>query len=110
MSQTAQQNAPAFVFQEHLEYDGEQYDLVFDPGNPQRAQVIPNYETMIPQPSSVIQKFDLPGVGKRWMAIIDAMTPAQSSAGRGKALSVLSHLLGSKRTAPRHDSESFGRR
>ena len=34
MSQTAQQNAPAFVFQEHLEYDGEQYDLVFDPGNP----------------------------------------------------------------------------
>ena len=93
MSQTAQQNAPAFVFQEHLEYDGEQYDLVFDPGNPQRAQVIPNYETMIPQPSSVIQKFDLPGVGKRWMAIIDAMTPAQSSEQTGGLPAVERHYL-----------------
>lgn len=77
MSQTTQETQTS-PFREHLEYDGEQYDLVFDPGNPQRAQVIPNYEAMFPQQTSVIQKCELPGVGIRWVAIIDAVTPAQS--------------------------------
>lgn len=72
------QNTSTFQFQEQLEYDGEHYDLVYDPGNPQRAQVIPNYEAMFPQQTSVLQECELPGVGQRWVAIIDAVTPAQS--------------------------------
>ena len=73
-----QQKIPEFRCQEHLVYDGEHYDLVYDPGNPQRAQVIPNYEAMFPQQTSVIQECELPGLGQRWMAIVDAVTPAQS--------------------------------
>lgn len=77
MSQTPQ-NAPEFHFPERMEYDGEHYDLVYDPGNPQRPQVIPNYQAMFPQETSAIEQFTWPGQGQLWLAIIDALSPAQS--------------------------------
>lgn len=66
-----------FRFPESLKLDGKTLHLVYDPGNPQRAQALPNYEVMIPLPSSTTQEVELPGVGKKWVAIVDAKSPAQ---------------------------------
>lgn len=67
-----------FHFPETLSLNGKTFHLVFDPGNPQRAQAVPNYDVMIPLATSVTQEIDLPGVGKKWLAIVDAKSPAQS--------------------------------
>lgn len=66
-----------FRFPESLRLNGKMLHLVYDPGNPQRAQALPNYEVMIPLPSSTTQEVELPGVGKKWVAIVDAKSPAQ---------------------------------
>ena len=66
-----------------LKVDGKTLHLIYDPGNSQRAQALPNYDVMIPLPSSTTQEVVLPGVGKKWVAIVDAKSPAQPMLGRG---------------------------
>lgn len=86
MSETTQQTqAKQFHFPETLNLDGEQYTLMYDPGNPQRPQVLPNYRAMLPQPSSCCQQVELPGLGRKWMTIIDAVIPAQAMTQTGGA-------------------------
>lgn len=68
-----------FHFPENITLDGERYALVYDPGNPSRAQVLPNYKAMFVQPTSVCEPMELQGLGKKWLAILDAVTPAMTA-------------------------------
>lgn len=94
MNDTTQQpQAKQFHFRETLNLDGEQYTLMYDPGNPQRPQVLPNYPAMLPQSSSCCQKIALPGVGEKWITIIDAVLPAQTMAQTGGAPAIERRFL-----------------
>lgn len=66
-----------FTFPEALNFGGKRLRLIYDPGNPQRAQALPNFGLMVPLPTSATQEVELPGLGKKWLAIIDAKSPAQ---------------------------------
>lgn len=68
-----------FHFPENIMLDGERYALVYDPGNQSRAQVIPNYKAMFVQPSSTCESIELQGLGKKWLAILDAVLPAMTA-------------------------------
>ena len=81
-----------FRFPETLKVDGKTLHLIYDPGNSQRAQALPNYDVMIPLPSSTTQEVELPGVGKKWVAIVDAKSPAQPMQPGGRPSIEMSYL------------------
>lgn len=81
-----------FRFPETLKVDGKTLHLIYDPGNSQRAQALPNYDVMIPLPSSTTQEVVLPGVGKKWVAIVDAKSPAQPMQPGGRSSIEMSYL------------------
>lgn len=68
-----------FRFPENITLDGERYALVYDPGNPSRAQVLPNYKAMFVQPTSACEPVELQGLGKKWLAVLDTVIPAMTA-------------------------------
>lgn len=76
MSQISQPQH-AFHFPEELELDGSKYSLVYDPGNPARPQVMPNYTAMFIQPSSDCYPLSIQGMEQspKYFAVVDAMMP-----------------------------------
>ena len=65
-----------FNFPEQIEFDGAAYNLVFDPGNRHRPQVMPNYSAMYVQGTSSCEALDLGQAGVQYMTIVDAVLPA----------------------------------
>lgn len=76
MSQSMQQQN-TFHFPEQLELDGSKYSLVYDPGNPERPQVMPNYKAMFIQPSSDCYPLSIQGMEQapKYFAVVDAVMP-----------------------------------
>lgn len=75
MSQAIQQQN-AFHFPEDLDLDGSKYSLVYDPGNPSRPQVMPNYGAMFIQPSSDCYPLNIEGMKTpKYFAVVDAVMP-----------------------------------
>lgn len=78
MSQSMMQQ-PEFHFPDQMQLDGDTYNLVYDPGNPARPQVMPNYRAMLVQPSSNCEPVNLGEMGVKYLAIVDAVLPAMTA-------------------------------
>lgn len=79
MSQGMMPQQPEFHFPSQLELDGNIYNLVYDPGNPARPQVMPNYRAMLVRPSSNCEPVNLGEMGVKYLAIVDAVLPAMTA-------------------------------